>query len=391
LKGSFTVDAESFAELKAEFDKRGEIVIDWEHQSLGGEYQRPDGRAPAAGWIKSIRYEKGVGVIAACAWSKEARALIRDGQYKFWSPAIQVSKKGNKAIGLNSAGLTNMPAIYDMPRLAASDRPQEIDMKTFKVDPAMHLRSILVALQEGEGDLPTAISEDQAAMVRLVDVLKGLGVSVGDDATLAQLINEALPFLTEGGEGEPEGGDEEGMSAKDAEALRAELGIDEKGDIMATVKELKAEQATLVLKAGTAENAEARLKELEAAEAARVEAKRELVLSEIVEAGHILPDDEKAMKAARLVLSTHGEDTLRAIYSGSAPIHDPRQLVTAGAVAQARDKRSKLIALTAKEWETDKSRGKSRCSTYVNVALTDDEQSVLTADEAAKIDGKDGA
>ena len=69
---------------------------------------------------------------------------------------------------------------------------------------------------------------------------------------------------------------------------------------------------------------------------------------------------------------------------------DPDQLVTPGAGA-ARDARSKLIAANATQWESDKSAGSAKCSTYVGVALKDDGHKALTTAEVAEIDGKDGA
>lgn len=388
-KGTFLIDADAWEQLKAAFALRGEIVIDWEHQTMGGEFQRPDGKSPAAGWIKSLRYEEGVGVIATCEWNEEARELIRSKQYKFWSPAIRMDKKTKQAVELVSAGLTNTPAIYDMPALAASDRTQEDDMvKTLKVKPEDDLRSILVAFQDEELPQFPAISADQQMVTRLLDLLNEKGAGLEDGATLADVLAKAIEMLgaedaDEGGEGE-----DEGMSAEDAAELRAALELDEKGDIMATVKAMKETAAALTLKAGSAENAEARLKELETAEAKRVEEAHKALIQKAVDANRLNPNDKPQMEAAALILKAQGVEAFTALVGGLVPYAVPDQLVKPGAM-DTNIARTKLITENAKEWEADRSRGSARCSTYVNVALKDEGHSALTTAEVAKLDGKE--
>jgi len=118
--GDFTVDEESWAAMDETFREHATFLpIDYEHQTLGGDYASPDGTAPAAGWVKSIRYEKGKGVIASVAWTERARKMIRAGEYQYVSPVLIVRKADRKAIGLHSVGLTNRPAIVGMERIAA--------------------------------------------------------------------------------------------------------------------------------------------------------------------------------------------------------------------------------------------------------------------------------
>ena len=115
--GTFTLDAESAAEMIGEFDRHGvEIPIDIEHSTL------EKGAAPAAGWITKLSYEKGRGVIGAVRWNKDARETIRGGGYQYLSPVVLVRKSDGKAVALHSAGLTNKPAIPRMEKLAASER-----------------------------------------------------------------------------------------------------------------------------------------------------------------------------------------------------------------------------------------------------------------------------
>lgn len=260
--------------------------------------------------------------------------------------------------------------------------------KTLKLKPAEGLRSVLVAFQDDELPQFPAITADQQMVTRLVDLLNEKGAGLEDGAPLADVIGKAIEMLgaADGDEGGEAG---EGMAPEAESALRAELDLDEKGDIMEAVKKLKVDQAALVLKAGTADTQAERLAALEAKEAKRVEDRHTLVLKDLVDKGHINPHDEKKLAAARLVLTTHGEETLADIYSGQPAISPDQLVTTAGNVAHGE--RAKVIALSATQWKDDKSRGTAKCSTYVNVALDDEEHAKLSDAEAAKLDGKDGA
>ena len=118
--GSYTLDDESWAAIDKAFREHATMLpIDYEHQTLGGDYASPDGTSPAAGWVKALRYEKGKGLIASVAWTERARNMIRAGEYQYVSPVLVVRKADRKAIGLHSVGLTNKPAIVGMNLVAA--------------------------------------------------------------------------------------------------------------------------------------------------------------------------------------------------------------------------------------------------------------------------------
>ncbi len=113
--GSFTVDEESVALIVSAFEEHGtDLPIDYEHQTLGGTYSAPDGRAPAAGWIKRISGEPGVGLLAHIEWTDEAAKLLAAREYRFLSPVAIVRKSDRKLVGIHSAALTNKPAIVGM-------------------------------------------------------------------------------------------------------------------------------------------------------------------------------------------------------------------------------------------------------------------------------------
>lgn len=113
--GTFVLDAEAATAAVEAFAAHGtDVPIDFEHQTLGGAYAAPDGRAPAAGWIKRLHVEPGVGLLADIEWTGEARELLAGKQYRYLSPVAVVRKADRKLAAIHSAALTNKPAIVGM-------------------------------------------------------------------------------------------------------------------------------------------------------------------------------------------------------------------------------------------------------------------------------------
>lgn len=107
-KGDFTVDRESFEDMKQKYQSRGiDIVIDYEHQTL------KDVQAPAGGWIKDLILE-GDAIAAKVEWTPTAKKYLENKEYKYLSPVVLVRKSDHKAVALYSAALTNTPAIDGM-------------------------------------------------------------------------------------------------------------------------------------------------------------------------------------------------------------------------------------------------------------------------------------
>jgi len=113
--GSFAVDDEALGLVRAAFDDHGtDLPIDYEHQTLGGQYASPNGQAPAAGWIKRIIGQPGVGIFAEIEWTQQAREMLTAKQYRFLSPVAIIRKSDRKLVAIHSAALTNKPAIVGM-------------------------------------------------------------------------------------------------------------------------------------------------------------------------------------------------------------------------------------------------------------------------------------
>jgi len=155
--GVFVIDREGAAEIIAEFQRHGvDLPVDYEHQTLGGAYASPSGKAPAAGWVTHLYHEPGRGLFGLIRWNPKAREAIRAKEYLFISPVLSVRKDDRRAIALLSAGLTNLPAIPASEKLAASTRYTE--------------NMTMPNQQQGTtktGDDPTALISEIKAFLRI--------------------------------------------------------------------------------------------------------------------------------------------------------------------------------------------------------------------------------
>lgn len=114
-KGEFDVDEESFHAMKAQIAQRGvDLVVDYEHQTLTG------GEAPAAGWVKELKLEGGF-IKAVVEWTGRGAEYLKNKEYRYLSPVVNVRKSDNKATGLHSLALTNTPAIENMTAIVNSE------------------------------------------------------------------------------------------------------------------------------------------------------------------------------------------------------------------------------------------------------------------------------
>ncbi|MCP4590797.1 MAG: hypothetical protein GY842_08630 [bacterium] len=113
--GDFVVDEESARLVTEAYREHGtDLPIDYEHQTLGGKYTAPTGQAPAAGWIKRIEADEGVGIFAEVAWTPPTLEQLGARQYRYLSPVALIRKSDRKLVALHSVALTNKPAIANM-------------------------------------------------------------------------------------------------------------------------------------------------------------------------------------------------------------------------------------------------------------------------------------
>jgi hypothetical protein len=129
--GPFEITQQINAEIERNFraTKNQKIPIDFEHASeqdpTAGTI--PSKGAPAQGWIHDLQNRGPAGLWGLVEWLEPARTYVKQGKYKFFSPAIRFGAKDRvtgQPIGarMTSGALTNNPFLDGMMPLAASDR-----------------------------------------------------------------------------------------------------------------------------------------------------------------------------------------------------------------------------------------------------------------------------
>jgi phage I-like protein len=104
---SFTVDEESIRQVQDEHLRKGiDLVVDYEHQSLGG------GVAPAAGWITGF-FKKENALACSIKWTEKAREYISQREYRYFSPVAKITESRRLA-GFQSMALTNLPVGHNL-------------------------------------------------------------------------------------------------------------------------------------------------------------------------------------------------------------------------------------------------------------------------------------
>lgn len=118
----FIYDLGSFPAILEDFNQRGkDMLIDYEHVSMIDP--PPTDGAPAAGWIKALEDVPGDGLYAVVReWTQRAAAMIKAGEYKYFSPVIVYDKITRAIRGLTNIALTNEPHLNNLIPLAARDK-----------------------------------------------------------------------------------------------------------------------------------------------------------------------------------------------------------------------------------------------------------------------------
>jgi len=141
---------------------RTDLVIDFEHQSMGGRFASPDGTAPAAGWVKDLRIRPGKGIYGSVEWTERAKAMLAAKEYRYLSPVLLCEDGSGRVLELLNCGLTNEPMIAGFPALVNSvDRTnQDLLQGGTPMKLATQLRELLQLGQDAsEEDILAKIKE----------------------------------------------------------------------------------------------------------------------------------------------------------------------------------------------------------------------------------------
>lgn len=162
---NFSITRKDLADMVRNFDKRKneQVVIDYEHASEMPEIAK-GGPVPAAGWIHELSVVSGQSSVAKdngqrpapngagqrtmdgarselkalIEWTPQAAEMIRAGQYRFFSPAIDWEAR-DKETGepqgatLTSGALTNHPFLEELPPIMLTDPAGEFRFSNFDV------------------------------------------------------------------------------------------------------------------------------------------------------------------------------------------------------------------------------------------------------------------
>ncbi len=129
--GPFELNPTIFSEIVANFKRDSlPIIVDAEHcsEAPATSGSVPVVGAPAMGWIHALDNRGTAGLWGHVEWLEPARSYIKEGRYKYISPAVRFNCKDRvtgQPIGarLSSAGITGSPFLRTMaPLIAASDK-----------------------------------------------------------------------------------------------------------------------------------------------------------------------------------------------------------------------------------------------------------------------------
>jgi len=169
-RGTFTIDAAVAKRIIDAFHAHGvELPIDFDHAVVTAE----PGEAKAVGWITELEYVPGEGILARVDWRDVARAAIRSREYQYLSPVFALEH--GEIVELDSAALTNKPAIPRMEKLAASTRGASGDNREVRAMTDATVADTGAIIGKIAGLLNIDAAGDPAAVLQAIfDKLDGL-------------------------------------------------------------------------------------------------------------------------------------------------------------------------------------------------------------------------
>lgn len=378
-----TMDAEQGETIIAAFETQGvDVVIDYEHATTAVD-RGERAKAPAAGWVKGLKYVQGKGLYAdPVEWNEGAIEEIKSREYKYFSPVIAYDVETLKMYKLHSVALTNKPRTIGQRELLAAARAI-LDIHKENDVPKDKNKKLIVEIAKDQGvlaflqaqeDLPEdapAMSADQAAIGKLLALVNEKEAGLPDNATLAMIIQAAIDIL--GGGSEEEAPQEEPASLKE---IGARLGTKDgkKESILAAIDSIRATTVS-----GKDHQAlQERMAGLEKKETERmVEAKIEGYVS----TGQLNPNDDKKMEWAKECCGRSPDD-FDTLMAGAPKIWDP-ETKTVGNSGGPKTGREAMIAGAVKMWEgSDRD---VKCWAFVNAKLGVDGAESMSTVEREKL------
>ncbi|MCG9722116.1 phage protease [Shewanella sp. Isolate7] len=182
--GKWLMDEAAFAAMQANTPhKAGDLVIDYEHQTLNKEKNGQP--APAAGWfnIDDVQYRKGEGLFIKPRFTDNAIAYLSASEYKYFSLVFGYDKTSGRPQFIHSAALTNRPGVDGMLPLAQlaaesiANWTQPTQPEELNVNPL--LKKLLAALGiELDAEATEVTAEQEQAALTALDELGVAAASI---------------------------------------------------------------------------------------------------------------------------------------------------------------------------------------------------------------------
>lgn len=181
--GKWLMDSVAFAALQANTPhKAGDLVIDYEHQTLNKEVNGQP--APAAGWfnITDVQYREGHGLFIKPRFTDNATAFLSAKEYKYFSLVFGYDKATGRPQFIHSAALTNRPGVDGMLPLASLAALSTLNANDLQSTPSegLHVNPLILKLlaalgiEIAEGSEPTEAQLNDA-LKRIDDLVKAAG------------------------------------------------------------------------------------------------------------------------------------------------------------------------------------------------------------------------
>lgn len=181
--GRWLMDEVAFAALKANTPhKAGDLVIDYEHQTLNKEVNGQP--APAAGWfnITDVQYRDGHGLFIKPRFTDNAIAHLNAKEYRYFSLVFGYDKATGRPQFIHSAALTNRPGVDGMLPLASLAALATLNANDLQSTPSegLHVNPLILKLlaalgiEIAEGSEPTEAQLNDA-LKRIDDLVKAAG------------------------------------------------------------------------------------------------------------------------------------------------------------------------------------------------------------------------
>lgn len=365
----------------ATFNSRGvPIPVDYEHAT---KYKAARGEpAPATGWINSLEWVPGRGIVGSVEWSAAAREQIRAKQYRFLSPHFDIDKATRRVDFVKAVALTNVPRICNMEALiaaslAASDATSSNqEIVTMQ---AQHRKKLCTVLGLGDGATDTEIvaqveegqesslTDEQQAILGVEQELAFLKRTLAEaglveaDATMKEVLDKVAEIIgkTEKSEGEGEG-EGETTTEEEMASITGALGIKSGSsteEIVATINERTAKTVPLTDFRKLESTVETLTKE-------REDRGVEECIASVVAEGKLNPNSKERMDWARN-FATKDRKGFEEIAAGLPVLYKSGRVSSDGDAITAE--RATVIASAISDHETD------GCGAgmlhYVNAAL----------------------